>query len=318
MNLPVKLCLAPMAGVTDRAFRELAMEYGATLCTTEMISIKGLYYNDKKTADLLENGEREHPIAIQLFGHEPEIFRETVPKALSFGGDYIDINCGCPAKKIISNSDGSALMKTPELIGEIVKAVTDSCNVPVGVKMRLGWDENSINAVQCAKVAENSGASYITVHGRTTKQNYSGQCNYGEIAKVVKSVNIPVIANGDIKSPCDAQRVIEQTGCAGIMVGRATLGNLHLIKEIADFLEKGLGIPKQSNNEKLLLAKRHIGLIVKYKGEQNGIKEARKHALWYVKGMPNNVKYKDMLVRCKTYNEMCEIFNELNKICEDV
>ena len=313
MNLPVKLCLAPMAGVTDRAFRELAMEYGATMCTTEMISIKGLYYNDKKTADLLENGSGEHPLAIQLFGHEPEIFREVAEKALSFGGDFIDINCGCPAKKIISNGDGSALMKTPDLIGGIVKSVVDSCKVPVGVKMRLGWDEDCINAVQCAKIAEQNGASYITVHGRTTKQNYTGQCNYDEIAKVVKSVSIPVIANGDIKTPYDAKRVIEETGCAGIMVGRATLGNLHLIKEISQYLEKGEEIPKQDNIEKLQLAKRHIGLIVKYKGEQNGIKEARKHALWYVKGMPKNVKYKDMLVKCKTYNEMCEIFDELKQ-----
>lgn len=313
MNLPVKLCLAPMAGVTDRAYRELAMEYGATMCTTEMISIKGLYYNDKKTATLLENGQGEHPLAIQLFGHEPEIFRETVKKALMFGGDFIDINCGCPAKKIISNSDGSALMKTPKLIGEIVKSVVQSCNVPVGVKMRLGWDEDSINAMQCAIEAEQNGASYITVHGRTTRQNYTGQCNYDEIAKVVKSVGIPVVANGDIKTPHDAKRVIEETGCAGIMVGRATLGNLHLIKEISQFLENGIEIPKQDDIEKLLLAKRHIGLIVKYKGEQNGIKEARKHALWYVKGMPKNVKYKDMLVKCKTYNEMCEIFDELKQ-----
>lgn len=311
MNLPIKLCLAPMAGVTDRAFRELAISYGATMTTTEMVSIKGLYYNDKKTATLLENGPHEHPLAVQLFGHEPEIFSQTVQKALSFGADFVDINCGCPAKKIISNNDGSSLMKTPKLIGEIVKSVVQSCEVPVGVKMRLGWDENTINAEECARYAENNGASYITVHGRTSRQNYTGVCNILEIEKVVKSVKIPVIANGDIKTPFDAKDIIENTGCAGIMVGRATLGNLHILKEISNYLENGTIIPKQSNAEKIELAKKHIGLIVKYKGETNGIKEARKHALWYIKGMPNNVKIKDMLVKCRTYNEMCDILDKL-------
>ncbi len=311
MTLPVKLCLAPMAGVADRAYRELAKDYGATMTFTEMISIKGLYYNDKKTAELLDNSPSEHPLAVQIFGHEPEIFSEVIDKALAFGGDYIDINCGCPAKKIISNGDGSALMKTPKLIGKIVEETAKKSPVPVSVKMRLGWDDESINVCECAKIAEQSGAAFITVHGRTTKQGYSGHADIEKIAEVVQAVNIPVIGNGDIKNAQDAIDMLEKTGCSGVMVGRASLGNLYLFKQISEYMKNGVVIPSQTEVEKIELAKKHIGLIVKYKGEKNGIKEARKHALWYVKGLRGNVKYKDRLVHCKSYNEMVSVFDEL-------
>lgn len=310
MNLPISLCLAPMAGVADKAFREIAADFGATLTVSEMISINGLYYNDKKTASLLEN-PKNSTSSVQLFGHDPEMFAVVVNKALSFGAEYVDINCGCPAKKIISNGDGSALMKNPPLIGKIVRAVKDNCPVPVSVKLRLGWNDDSKNAVLCAKTAQENGADFITVHGRTAAQGYSGSTDLDEIKKVVQSVSIPVVGNGDIKSCADAEKMYEYTGCAGIMVGRAALGNLYLIKQLSHFLKTGEQLPNQTDRERLELAKKHIGLIVKYKGEQNGIKEARKHALWYVKGMKNNVKYKDFLVHAKTYDEMCGILDEL-------
>ncbi len=313
MTLPIKLSLAPMAGVTDRAFRQLAREYGATMTFTEMISIKGLYYNDKKTAELLDNSNLEHPLSVQIFGHEPEIFGEVIDKALAYGGDFLDINCGCPAKKIISNGDGSALMKTPDLIEKIVYSVAEKSPVPVSVKMRLGWDEDCINATQCAKAAIRGGAAFITVHGRTTKQGYSGKADIDEIKKVIDAIDVPVIANGDIKSFQGAVDMFEKTGCAGVMVGRAALGNLYLFKQLSTYLESGVIIPDQTAEEKIDLAKRHIELIVKYKGEKLGIKEARKHALWYVKGMRGNVKYKDMLVHCKTYEEMAQLFDKLKE-----
>lgn len=313
MTLPVKLCLAPMAGVTDRAFRQLATEYGATLTFTEMISIKGLYYNDKKTAELLDNSEAEHPLSVQIFGHEPEIFSQVIDKALAFGGDYLDINCGCPAKKIISNGDGSALMKTPDLIEKIVASVVEKSPVPVSAKMRLGWDEDSINVIKCAKAAQRGGASFVTVHGRTTKQGYSGKADIDAIKTVVDALEIPVIGNGDIKTFQDAIDMYNITGCAGVMVGRASLGNLYLFKQIREYLETGVILPDQTATEKIDLAKRHIELIVKHKGEKMGIKEARKHALWYVKGMRGNVKYKDMLVHCKTYDEMAQLFDKLKE-----
>lgn len=310
MSFPVKLCLAPMAGVADKAFRLIASEFGADLTVSEMISIKGLYYNDKKTAQLLENPEN-CTSSVQLFGHEPDIFGAVVPKALEYGAHYLDINCGCPAKKIISNGDGSALMKNPGLIGEIVSAAVKASSVPVSVKLRLGWDENSKNAAECAKIACENGASFIAVHGRTTAQGYSGTADLDGIREVVRSVNVPVIGNGDIKTCADAKKMLDYTGCAGIMVGRAALGNIYFIKQLSHYIKTGEELPPQTDLERLSLAKRHIGLIVKYKGEQNGIKEARKHALWYVKGMKNNVRYKDGLVRAKTYGEMCGVLDAL-------
>ncbi len=311
ISLKNKVILAPMAGVTDRAYREICMQYGADMCFTEMVSTKGLFYNDKKTATLLETSENEQPVYAQIFGHEPEIFKEVVSKAASFGATGIDINCGCPANKIIGNSDGGALMKTPQIIYDIVCAVKENCNVPVSVKIRKGWDDNSINAVEVAKLAERAGASHITVHGRTVKQEYRGSADYSIIKDVVNAVNIPVIGNGDIKSPVDAENMINQTGCDAVMIGRGILGNPFLLKRAKHYLEHKELLPEPSQKEVINTALLHIKKIIEYKGEYVGIREARKHAIWYIKGMKNSVTVKNKLVVATSFCEMQKLLTSL-------
>lgn len=304
ISLKNKVVLAPMAGVTDRAYREICMEYGADMCFTEMVSTKGLFYNDKKTATLLEVSEREQPVYAQIFGHEPEIFSKVAAKAASFGAMGIDINCGCPAGKIIGNNDGGSLMKNPQLVHDVVCAVKDNCDLSVSVKIRKGWDDTSVNAVEVAKMAEKAGASHITVHGRTVKQEYRGNADYSVIKDVVNAVNIPVIGNGDIKSPTDAENMINQTGCEAVMIGRGILGNPFLLKRVKYYLEYKELLPEPRKNEIIETALEHIRRIVEYKGEYVGIREARKHAIWYIKGMKNSVAVKNKLTAATSYDEM--------------
>lgn len=303
--------LAPMAGVTDRAFREIAMEFGADRCFTEMVSSKGLYYNDKKTADLLRHSEKERPIAVQIFGHEPEVMGSIVEKALAYGGDFLDINSGCPAKKIISNGDGGAMMRDPQLFGQVVKAVVKASPVPVSVKIRKGWDDDSVNAVELAKIAQESGAALLTIHGRTVKQGYSGTADWDSIRQVVEAVEIPVIGNGDIFTPQDAKRMLEQTGCQGVMLGRGILGNPFLIRDTVAYLKSGELLPQPAPAEKIAMAKRHVQLLIQYKGEYIGIREARKHAAWYIKGMPGSARIKGQITGVKTYDELCGLLDSL-------
>lgn len=300
-----------MAGVTDRAYREICMENGADMCFTEMVSTKGLYYNDKKTAGLLEVSDAEQPVYAQIFGHEPRIFADVSQKAASFGAMGIDINCGCPAGKIISNNDGGAIMKTPELIYDIVCAVKENCNLPVSVKIRAGWDDNGINAVTAAKYAEKAGVSHITIHGRTVKQGYSGTSKNNIIKDVVSSVAVPVIGNGDITKPEDAKRMIDETGCTAVMIGRGALGNPFIFGRVKNYLLNGELSKEPTDEEKVNMALKHISLIVKYKGEYVGIKEARKHAIWYIKGMRNSVSVKNALTSAKTFDEMKTLLTSL-------
>ena len=304
ISLKNKVVLAPMAGVTDRAYREVCMQHGADMCFTEMVSTKGLFYNDKKTATLLEVSDKEQPVFAQIFGHEPEIFKKVAASAASFGAMGIDINCGCPANKIIGNNDGGCLMKTPELIYDIVCAVRENCDLPVSVKIRKGWDDNSVNAVEVAKLAEKAGACHITVHGRTVKQEYRGSADYSIIKDVVNSVNIPVIGNGDIKSPEDARSMIDHTGCEAVMIGRGILGNPFLLSRVKHYLEYGEILPEPDKKEFIKTALEHIKKIVEYKGEYVGIREARKHAIWYIKGMKNSVAIKNLLTSASSYDEM--------------
>ena len=311
ISLKNKVVLAPMAGVTDSAYREICIQYGADMCFTEMVSTKGLFYNDKKTAALLEVSEREQPVYAQIFGHEPEIFSKVAEKATLYGAVGIDINCGCPANKIISNSDGGSLMKNPQLIHDIVCAVRENCSLPVSVKIRKGWDENSVNAVEVAKFAEKAGASHITVHGRTVKQEYRGTADYSIIKEVVNAVNIPVIGNGDIKSPYDAKKMIDQTGCEAIMIGRGILGNPFLLRRVKHYLEHGEILPEPSQCDIIRTALEHISRIIEYKGEYVGIREARKHAIWYIKGMKNSVSIKNRLTAATSYNEMADMLTSL-------
>lgn len=311
ISLKNKVVLAPMAGVTDRAYREICMQHGADMCFTEMVSTKGLFYNDKKTASLLEVSDIEQPVFAQIFGHEPEIFKEVAAKAASFGAKGIDINCGCPANKIIGNDDGGSLMKKPHLIYDIVCAVKDNCDLPVSVKIRKGWDDNSVNAVEFAKLAEKAGVCHITVHGRTVKQEYRGQADWSVIRDVVNAVNIPVIGNGDIKTPEDAKNMIDQTGCEAVMVGRGVLGNPFLLNRIKHYLEYGEFLPETEKHVFIQTALEHIKKIVEYKGEYVGIREARKHAIWYIKGMKNSVYVKNKLTAATSYDEMKGLLTSL-------
>ena len=314
ISLKNKVILAPMAGVTDRAYREVCMQYGADMCFTEMVSIKGLFYKDKKTAGLLEVSDLEQPVFAQIFGHEPEIYKTVAASAASFGAMGIDINCGCPANKIIGNADGGALMKTPQLIYDIVRAVKDNCDLPVSVKIRKGWDDVSVNAVEVAKLAEKAGACHITVHGRTVKQEYRGQADWSVIRDVVNAVNIPVIGNGDIKTPEDAKNMLEQTGCDAVMIGRGILGNPFLLKRVKHYLSKGEILPEPEKEEIIETALKHIEKIVEYKGEYVGIREARKHAIWYIKGMKNSVAVKNKLTAATSYDEMKSLLTALTDI----
>lgn len=311
ISLKNKIILAPMAGVTDRAFREVCAKYGADMCFTEMVSIKGLFYNDKKTSSLLEFSSRELPIYAQLFGHEPEIFSEVTEKAASYGFGGIDINCGCPAKKIITNGDGGYLMQNPGLIYDVVRSVKERTSLPVSVKIRLGWDDDSINAPKVAQAAEKAGASHITVHGRTVKQGYTGKVSVDGIRDVVKSVDIPVIGNGDIVTPEDAVNMFEKTGCAAVMVGRGAMGNPFIFRDIKSRIFDGVSNCAPSDEEKIQTALEHIALIVKYKGEHAGIKEARKHAVWYIKGMKNSVDVKRRVTLAETFAEMKGLLTSL-------
>ena len=314
ISLKNKVVLAPMAGVTDRAYREVCMQYGADMCFTEMVSTKGLFYKDKKTATLLEVSEKEQPVYAQIFGHEPEIFAKVAASAASFGAMGIDINCGCPANKIIGNHDGGSLMKTPQLVYDIVCAVRENCNLPVSVKIRKGWDDDTVNAVEVAKLAEKAGVSHITVHGRTVRQEYRGLADYSIIKDVVNAVNIPVIGNGDIKSPTDAENMIAQTGCEAVMIGRGILGNPFLLKRVKHYLEYKEILPEPTRDEFIKTALNHIKKIVEYKGEYVGIREARKHAIWYIKGMKNSVAVKNRLTAATSYDEMEHLLISLTGI----
>lgn len=308
------IVIAPMAGVTDRAFREICMEYGGDLCFTEMVSTKGLFYNDKKTASLLENSPAEKPIYAQIFGHEPQMFENVIKKIVSFGVDGIDINCGCPAKKIISNNDGGALLKKPELIYDLVCAVKENCSLPVSVKLRTGWDENHINILKSVEFAQKAGVSHITIHARNVKQGYTGKANLDLIKEAVLNTDIPIIGNGDIKTPEDAKEMLEYTGCKAVMLGRGILGNPFLIKRTKAYILKNEYLPLPSDSDRISAAINHIKKIIKYKGENIGIKEARKHAIWYIKGIKGSVRIKRELTSAKTYVEMEELLTSLNEI----
>ena len=303
--------LAPMASVADRAYRLMAKEYGAAYVVGEMASCKGLCYNDRKTAELLSVLPEERPMAVQLFGAEPEFMAAAVKIAEKFSPDIIDINSGCPMPKIVSGGAGSALMKTPKLFGELVRAAVEAAGAPVTVKIRSGWDENSINAVEMAKIAEEHGASAVAVHGRTRSQLYSGRAAWDVIRAVKQAVKIPVIGNGDVSTPELCREMYEYTGCDLVMVGRGSYGRPWLFRQIREYLETGSYSPDPSPDEKLEIMRRHIGLIVADKGEKVGMIEARRPASWYLKGMQGAAHFRNLCSELTTLEQLERLIEQI-------
>ncbi len=313
VKLEKNVFLAPMAGVTDRAFRRICREYGCGLVYTEMISSKGLYYKDKKTASLMKICGDEQPAAIQIFGSDPDIMGETAKAAESTGAVLIDINMGCPAPKIVNNGDGSALMKNPQLAGKIIERVSKAVGIPVTVKFRKGWDNESVNAQEFAKIAEESGAAAICIHGRTRMQFYSGKADWDIIKKVKACVNIPVIGNGDIFCAQDALDMMNLTKCDAVMIARGAEGNPFLFRQTEELLKKGGVSYYPTDRERIDCAIKHARLLTEYKGEKRGIKEARKHMAWYLKGMRGSSAIKTDIFKAETLSEMEEILQNYHK-----
>lgn len=300
--------LAPMAGVSDRAYRELCVRFGAAYCVSEMVSSKALSFNSKKSEELMEISDLERPCGIQIFGDDPKCMADAAKHALENKPDIIDINMGCPAPKISSNGSGSALMKNPRLCGEIVKAVTAVTDTPVTVKIRKGWDDDSVNAVEVAKICESAGAAAITVHGRTRQQYYKPPVDYGIIKAVRESVSVPVIANGDIDSAEKAKEVMDITGCDLVMIGRATLGNPWIFSQINAYLENpNVKIHTPDLEERLGVMIEHIGKMVEYKGEHMAMLQARKLVVGYFKGMKGAAALRNEAGKIKTLDDLYEL-----------
>ncbi len=300
--------LAPMAGVSDRAYRELCVRFGAAYCVSEMVSSKALSFNSKKSEELMEISDLERPCGIQIFGDDPKCMADAAKHALENKPDIIDINMGCPAPKISSNGSGSALMKNPRLCGEIVKAVTAVTDIPVTVKIRKGWDDDSVNAVEVAKICESAGAAAITVHGRTRQQYYKPPVDYDIIRAVRESVSVPVIANGDIDSAEKAKEVMDITGCDLVMIGRATLGNPWIFSQINAYLENpNVKIHTPDLEERLGVMIEHIGKMVEYKGEHMAMLQARKLVVGYFKGMKGAAALRNEAGKIKTLDDLYEL-----------
>lgn len=276
--------LAPLAGVTDAPFRRLCKEQGAALVYTEMVSAKGLYYNDKKTEKLLKIYEDEKPVAYQLFGSEPDMIAFAAEILNDRENQIFDINMGCPVNKIVSNGEGAALLKTPELIGKLIRAAVANTDKPVTAKIRLGWDSDSVNTVEVAQIIEDAGASAVAIHGRTKDQFYSGQANWQEIKKVKDAVSIPVIGNGDVMTGEDALAMLEETGCDFVMVARGAMGNPWIFREILELYNGEEKSPPPTLAEKTQTVLRHLDMLIEEKGEYIAIREMRKHFGWYYKG----------------------------------
>lgn len=303
--------LAPMASVADKAYRMMAKEFGAAYCVGEMASCKGLCYSDRKTAELLSVSASERPMAVQLFGAEPEFMAKAVKIAERYEPDIIDINAGCPMPKIVCGGAGSALMKTPELFGELVGAAASSTEIPVTVKIRAGWDESSKNAVEMAKIAETNGAAAIAVHGRTKEQLYSGKADWDIIKAVKEAVSIPVIGNGDVQSVEDCVKMYEYTGCDLVMIGRGSYGRPWLFGQIRDHFEGVAPRPDPELYEKLNIMRRHIALLVEDKGELTGMKEARRQAAWYIKGIEGAASLRNRFGSMDTLDDLDRLIDEI-------
>ncbi len=310
-ELSSPVILAPMAGVTDLPFRLLCKEQGAGLLCMEMVSAKAIYYNNKNTEALMEIREEERPVSLQLFGSDADIMAEMAKRIEERPFDILDINMGCPVPKVVNNGEGSALMKNPALVEEIVRKVAGAIQKPVTVKIRKGFDEAHCNAVEIAKIAEEAGAAAVAVHGRTREQYYTGKADWDCIRAVKEAVQIPVIGNGDVVDAASAKALLDTTGCDGIMVGRGAQGNPWIFREITTFLETGKLPPKPTPDEVRQVVERHAALQLAIKGEYTGVREMRKHLAWYTAGYPNSARYRQQI---NSMESMDDLLKSLDRI----
>ncbi|MBR6356670.1 MAG: tRNA dihydrouridine synthase DusB [Lachnospiraceae bacterium] len=298
------IILAPMAGITDMPFRALCREQGATFSYTEMISAKALYYKNKNTLPLLQVAKGERPIAVQLFGSEPELLAQEALKLEEGPYDVFDVNMGCPVPKVVNNGEGSALMRDPEKIGQIVSAMTKVLHKPVTIKIRKGFSADQINAVEVAKRAEDAGAAAIAIHGRTREEYYSGHADYDIIRQVKEAVSIPVMGSGDIYKGKDAKRMLDETGCDAVMIARGARGNPWVFREVAHYLETGEELPRPSIEEVKEMVLRHARMLIDFCGENMAIRQMRKHAGYYVTGYPDASKIRREVNLCVTFSDL--------------
>lgn len=295
VTLDNPIILAPMAGVTDLPFRLLCRELGAGLVCMEMVSAKAIYYHNQNTEELMEIHPQEMPASLQLFGSDPVILGEMARRIEERPFAILDFNMGCPVPKVVNNGEGSALMKDPALVEKILTSLVKAVKKPVTVKIRKGFRDDLVNAVEIAKIAEACGVAAVAVHGRTREQYYSGKADWDIIRRVKEAVKIPVIGNGDVDSPQAAGKLLEETGCDGIMIGRAAQGNPWIFREVKAYLEQGILLPPPDNEEKKKLVLRHAALQLEYKGEYTGVREMRKHLSWYTTGLPNSARFRQAI-----------------------
>lgn len=311
VELENRYILAPMAGVSDLPFRLLCKEQGAGLVCMEMVSAKAIYYNNKNTDMLMEIHPDEGPVSLQLFGSDPKIMGEMAKRIEERPFSILDVNMGCPVPKVVNNHEGSALMKNPKLVGEIVTSLVKAIDKPVTVKIRKGFDENNVNAVEIAKIAEACGAAAVAVHGRTREQYYSGKADWEIIARVKDAVKIPVIGNGDVTDIESAQKLVEQTGCDGVMVGRAVRGNPFLFRELVHFEQTGEQCAKATPQEVREAILKHAALQIEYKGEYTAVREMRKHISWYSAGYPGSTKLRAKINEMENMDDILAIVEKI-------
>ena len=312
LDFPVPVFLAPMAGVTDTAYRILAREMGCALVYSEMVSTLGIHFRNEHTLDMLHTEAEERPLAMQLFGAEPESVAEAAAYVESLGcADILDFNMGCPAPKIVKNGGGSSLLREPDRAYRILAAIRKAVKMPVTVKMRIGWDAEHINVLEMAKLAEAAGVDAIAVHGRTREQFYRGHADWSQIAAVKQAVKIPVIANGDIRTCQDLARVFRETGCDGVMIGRAAQGNPWVFRQFHEFLTTGTELPGPTLAERGSLILRHLDMLLRFKGDYVGSREMRKHATWYTKGLMHGAELREKFNRAETKENFRQIVREM-------
>ena len=314
LNLDNKVFLSPMAGVTDLPFRLICKEQDCGMLYTEMVNAKALCYDDKNTKKMLKIEDEEHPVAIQIFGSDPEYMGGAARVLNSYPNEILDINMGCPAPKVVKNGDGSALLKNPELAAKVLRAVVENSEKPVTLKIRKGWDDTCINAVEIAKIAEDCGISAIAIHGRTREHYYSGKADWDIIRQVKENVSIPVIGNGDVFEVQDAINMLNQTNCDAIMIGRGAQGNPWIFKRINHYMQTGEILPEPTLEEKIETAKKHLALAVEEHGEYVAVREMRKHIAWYLKGLRNSARVRDEINKIESYEE---VVNKLEGYMQD-